>query len=46
MLPKLINGRWRVVDMHDRIVTDLIFDTWDDAASYCDKFDDLKGKIA
>lgn len=45
MIPKLINGQWRVVDMKDRIITQTIFKSWEDAAAYCDKFDDLRGKI-
>lgn len=45
MIPKVINGQWRVVDMQDRIVTAKVFDSWDDAASYCDKFEDVRGMI-
>lgn len=45
MLPQKIDGFWRVVNMKGEIISSIIFDSWDDAAAYCDKFDDLKGQI-
>lgn len=56
MIPKKINGQWRVV-YDDRLEwvkqrglagkprTDTVFDSLDDAWAYIDKFDDVRGQL-
>ncbi len=56
MIPKLINGQWRVVydgrlewvkrrGLADKPCNNIIFNDLDDAWAYIDKFEDVRGQI-